>query len=261
MQISLIKKNQAKTKYCMSANSGDVYLLNAIRRSAISLVPIMAIEDVEIRKNSSVLYDEALAHRLGLIPLKTDLKNYEMIKSPEDIEKLKCSVKLTLKAKGPKIVYSGDMKSADPAVVPVHEGIPIVKLMKGQEVELEATAILGLGRDHMKWSPGIVFYKNRPVVNVKGKADIDKLKEKLPEDSPLKISAGKVTLDDAKAAISPYLDAFVGEEIVPGVEVTMEENNFILTVESFGQLSPKDMMTTSIDALKERLNDLASQLK
>lgn len=236
-------------------------MLNALRRSAISLVPTMAIENVEIRKNSSVLYDELLAHRLGLIPLTTDLKNYELIKTPEDIEKMKCSVKLSLKVKGPKTVYSSDIKSSDPGISPVYDNIPIVKLIKGQELEFEATAILGLGKDHMKWSPGIVFYKNMPIIKSNPKVDVENLKNKLPENSALKVSNGKISIDEEKLATTTYFDAFVGEEIVPGVEVSMAENDYVFTVESFGQLNPKELMSTAVDCLKDRLNDLASQLQ
>jgi DNA-directed RNA polymerase subunit D len=52
---------------------------NALRRVIIDYVPTMAIEDIEFSKNSSILYDEIIAHRLGLTPIKTDLKSYNLI--------------------------------------------------------------------------------------------------------------------------------------------------------------------------------------
>jgi len=107
----------------------------------------MAIEDVEVRKNSSSLYDEMIAHRLGLIPLTTDLKSYNLPSECKCEGKgcARCQLVLTLSAKGPGIVYSSSLKSKDPKVKPVFDNFPIVKLLKGQEIELEATATLGTG--------------------------------------------------------------------------------------------------------------------
>ena len=260
MQVKLITKNKEKTSYSFLVKDIEVSLLNAVRRSIISLVPTMAIENVEIRKNSSILYDETLSHRLGLIPLKTDLKHYEIIKKPEDEESLKCINKLTLKMKGPKVVYSKDFKSADPAIIPVEDKIPIVELLKGQEIQLEATAILGNGKEHMKWSPGIVFYKNKPSIDIKGDVDVEALKEMLPEDSALTISGKKVTVNDEKLYTTNYFDAFAGETIVKGVSVSVSDNEHIFNIESFGQLAPKDMLNESLDVLKEKLDEFNKQI-
>jgi len=260
MQLSLIHKNSEKTDYYVSVKGTDVYILNAIRRSVVSLTPTMAIDKIEFRKNSSIMYDEVMAHRLGLVPLKTDLKNYDMITKPEDEESLKCVCSLTLSVKGPKTVYSGDLKSSDPAIAPVFDNMPIVKLLKGQEVQFEAKAVLGVGRTHMKWAPGIVTYKHMPVVTIKN-PDVAALKESLPEDSALEIKGDKVTVNEEKLYTTPYLDAFMDESVVEGVEVSKKDDEFILHAESFGQLSVKDMMVTGIDVLKEKLADLGSALK
>jgi DNA-directed RNA polymerase subunit D len=130
---------------------------NAIRRIAISQVPTMAIDDVVILENSSVMFDELVAHRLGLIPLKTDLTRYNL---PEDCDCHsalgcpKCRVLLVLDAEATdkiKTVNSGDLVSEDPETKPISDLIPIVKLAPGQKVKLEAYARLGKGIDHAKW--------------------------------------------------------------------------------------------------------------
>ncbi|MEM4311986.1 MAG: DNA-directed RNA polymerase subunit D [Nitrososphaerales archaeon] len=130
---------------------------NALRRFALSEVYTMAIDDVVIIENSSVLYDELLAHRLGLLPLKTDLERYV---PPEECECKnplgcpKCRVMLVLDAEGKdgiKTVYSGDLVSEDPEIRPVSDNIPIVKLAPNQKIKLEAYAKLGRGKDHAKW--------------------------------------------------------------------------------------------------------------
>ncbi len=137
---------------------GEIAYANALRRYIMSEVPTLAIEDVEFRKNEGILYDEMVAHRLGLIPLTTDLKSYTY--TPGEGKKgISSSVLLTLHAKGPCTVYAKDLKSKDPQVTPVYGEIPILKLLKDQEIELQATAVMGLGKTHAKWSPGLVFYK------------------------------------------------------------------------------------------------------
>jgi DNA-directed RNA polymerase subunit D len=132
---------------------------NAVRRFCIAEVPAMAIDDVVILENSSVLYDEILAHRLGMVPVKTDLERYNL---PEDCDCgnplgcHKCRVLFVLDAKGKdkvSTVYSGDLVSEDREVRPVSESIPLVKLAQGQSVKLEAYARLGKGKEHAKWQP------------------------------------------------------------------------------------------------------------
>ena len=119
----------------------------------------MAIDDVVILENSSVMFDELVAHRLGLIPLKTDLNRYNL---PEDCDCKsalgcsKCRVLLVLDAEATdrvRTITSGDLVSEDPESRPISDSIPIVKLAPGQKVKLEAYARLGRGSEHAKWQP------------------------------------------------------------------------------------------------------------
>jgi len=133
--------------------------INAIRRIAISEVPTLAIDDVVILENSSVMHDEAVAHRLGLIPLRTGLNRFVM---PQDCDCKstlgcsKCRVLLVLDSEAmekTKIVTSGELLSEDELVKPVSKDIPIVVLAPGQKLKFEAYARLGVGKDHAKWQP------------------------------------------------------------------------------------------------------------
>ena len=132
---------------------------NAIRRFCIAEVPAMAIDDVVILENSSVLYDEILAHRLGMLPIKTDLDRYNLPEECDCGNPLgchKCRVLFVLDAKGKdkvSTVLSGDLVSEDRDIRPVSESIPLVKLAFGQSVKLEAYARLGRGKEHAKWQP------------------------------------------------------------------------------------------------------------
>jgi DNA-directed RNA polymerase subunit D len=182
MKITLLKEDKKAGKCQFILEDANPTIANTLRRSMLSFVPTMAIETVDFTKNSSVLYDEAIAHRLGLVPLTTDLKTYELPeKHPHGGEgNPKVELHLTLSTKGPCTVYSGDLQSKDPKVKPVFTKIPIVKLLKGQELELDAVAVLGRGKTHMKWSPGHVWYKYRTQVEVKDNAKAKELAEANP---------------------------------------------------------------------------------
>ncbi len=135
---------------------------NAVRRFCLAEVPSMAIDDVVILENSSVLYDEILAQRLGMVPIRTDLTRYILPEKCDCGSPLgchKCRVLFVLDAKGKEkvsTVLSGDLVSEDRDVRPVSESIPIVKLAQGQSVKLEAYARLGRGKEHAKWQPATV---------------------------------------------------------------------------------------------------------
>lgn len=120
----------------------DLDIVNSLRRVMISEVPTLAIEEVLVKHNTTILPDEMIAHRLGLIPLTdTDLKEATFIlNSREQSDKV-------------KTVYSDDLIVMTDNVAPVYEKIPILKLCKGQYVELKAVARRGIGYDHSKWSP------------------------------------------------------------------------------------------------------------
>ena len=133
--------------------------VNALRRLSISQVPSFAIDDVVILENSSVMHDEAVAHRLGLIPLRTELKRFVMPHLCECKSTLGCSncrVLLVLDAESQektKVITSADLISEDEVVRPVSKEIPIVSLAPGQKLKFEAYARLGTGKNHAKWQP------------------------------------------------------------------------------------------------------------
>lgn len=133
--------------------------VNALRRIALSEVPTMAIDDVVMLENSSVMHDEAVAHRLGLIPLKTELERFVMPHECDCKSTLgcaKCRVLLYIDAEAKdksRSILSGELKSEDDYVKPVNDDIPIIILASGQRLKVEAYARLGTGKTHAKWQP------------------------------------------------------------------------------------------------------------
>jgi len=169
VKIEVLEKNDTNLRIVV--RDADVPLMNALRRLALAEVPCMAIEEVVMIENSSILQDEIIAHRLGLTPLKTDLDAYSLPEECECKSEFGCSqcrVTLTLDAEakdGTRTVYSGEIVSENEEVVPVSDKIPIVKLAKNQKLKLEAYARLGRGKTHAKWQPvSMCAYKYYPKI-------------------------------------------------------------------------------------------------
>ncbi len=131
---------------------------NALRRICLNGIPIFAIDTVDIIENSSVLADEALAHRLALIPIKTDLTRFAEPSKCECKSETGCSncrVMLVLDTgdtNTTRTVFSNELSSEDKDVSPISDKIPIITLTEGQRVKVEAYAKLGRGSEHAKWN-------------------------------------------------------------------------------------------------------------
>lgn len=120
---------------------------NALRRICLNGVPIYAIDTVDIIENSSVLADEGITHRLGLIPLKTDLS-----RSDESDSRIMLTLDSGDDTETGRIVTSAELSSDDKVVKPSSDQIPIIHLAPGQKLKFEAYARLGRGTEHAKWN-------------------------------------------------------------------------------------------------------------
>lgn len=257
MEITI--KNKDDNMMVFVVDGVDIPFINAIRRICTVEVPTLAIEDVDIYKNDAKIFDEALAHRLGLIPIKTDLDSM-VLASECDCEDHcpRCSVSLLLKEKGPKIVYSKDLKSQDPNLKPVHDTIPIMKLREGEEVELEARAQLGIGLEHAKWQPTTsCAYKYYPQITV----DTEKCEAcaKCVEECP----RGILEFDEKenKVIVSDLENCSMCRTCVKGCEsnaITVEgqEGKFIFKIETDGSLPPEEVLTRACDILSKKTDQI-----
>lgn len=149
-----------------SVEGVDEAFANALRRTMISEVPCMAIDDIFFFDNSSVFPDEELALRVGYIPLTTDLKKYtlpEKCDCQSDLGCSRCRAVITLDVAAetePRTIYSSDLVSEDPNMKPVSPDIVIAKLAPKQAIRFEAYARLGVGKTHSKWQPvSMCIYK------------------------------------------------------------------------------------------------------
>ena len=119
---------------------------NALRRICLNGVPVFAIDTVDVIENTSIIADEDLAHRLGMIPLKTELSRFD---EPDS------RVMFTLDSgdiQSPRTITTADLLTKDEVVKPISDKIPIAYLAPGQRIRFEAYAKLGRGTEHAKWN-------------------------------------------------------------------------------------------------------------
>jgi len=220
--IKIIKQDDKQGKLSFTTDMSTT-VANAIRRSVLE-IPIMAVDEVEITKNDSALYDEIIGHRIGLIPIKTDKGSKE--------------VKFKLKAIGPYTVYSTDIKPS----VETDYKIPIVILDKEQELELVAEARLGKGIDHIKYSPGLVYFRHNIEPEVMDFVTVD--------------SEGKVSFDE-----EDLKEKKIPEELLSKIRKLKNSEELEFNIESWGQIKAKDIFLKAIEALDENLEELNKEIK
>jgi DNA-directed RNA polymerase subunit D len=267
MEIEFASLDDSLARFTISGAS--TAFANAFRRAMIGEVPTLAIEDVRIYDNTSALFDEMLAHRLGLIPIKTDLTVYSTQASCScgGAGCPGCTSTYTLSVEGPRTVTSSDLIPQDPGAAPVYENIPIVKLTKGQKLVLEAKAVLNTGRTHSKWQPTLVCgYKNHPVITIGDVCDAcGNCVEECPRDI-LVVKGKKVQVAEGKLPDCSMcrlceracLASGIGDE--PAIRITAEPNRFIFVVEGDGSLPAKEIMNRALLYIREQADELEKQL-
>jgi len=218
----------------------NVSLANAIRRS-VNEVPVLAIDEADVYKNDSALYDEVIAHRLGLIPLKN-----QKMKANQTVE-----IKFKVKGKGERTeVLSKELGDAA-----VYQDMPIVILSEGQEIEIVARARAGLGINHAKFSPGILFYKHLPKIKISGEGEKQsELAEIYPE--AFEMFGEKLKVKNAAEFDLEQEDM----KNYPGVEISYG-GDLVMTVESWGQMDAKDVFIEATKALKGNLSEVSKVIK
>lgn len=241
MKAELLSKEDLDEKILLK--DFGVELTNAIRRAIIRTVPTYAIEDVTIYKNTSSMYNEVLAQRLGLIPLKVTSDKKEFT--------------FKLSVKGPKTVYSGDIQFED-GVKPVYDKMIIVRLKDREEINLEGNIIQSTGEDHAKFIPAYVSYRFKAKINIVKQPDDPK---KVAEVCPVKVFDVKnnkleVVNPDACTLCLACVDV-AGED---KIKVEGDENNIIFEIETYGSLSNKEIIDKAIDNLSNELKALKEKL-
>ncbi|GAB9472309.1 DNA-directed RNA polymerase i and iii subunit rpac1 [Globisporangium polare] len=262
----------------------DASVANALRRILLAEVPTMAIEHVYIWNNSSIIQDEVLAHRLGLVPLNVDPREFQAFPDNEEAEatdentivfKLDVTCKYdpahpqdlskalhtSVYSRDLEWVPQGNQEERFGAIRPVHEDILIAKLRPGQSIALEAHCRKGVGKDHAKFSPvATASYRLMPHVEFKQKvtgADAKKLVEE-------KCAMGIFDIEDLggvpTAVVKDSRSCTMCRECIrePGWEEKIQlgriSDHFIFSVESVGMIKPEELLPEALNVLVDKCN-------
>jgi len=256
MTVEILEKTEDTLKIIIRGI--DEVIANTIRRTIISEVPTLAFKTLTFTKNESAMYDEVLAHRIGLLPIRMDKKSFKLPEKPEDEDKPTSSIIFTLKEVGEKTVYAKDLKSKDPKAADVaFPNTPLVKLLKDQKLELDAKAVMGIGKYHAKHSPGLVYVQELPSITIKDGADIEKIEKFLPG----KLRKKNLKLSELKDPIKWVMEGCC-EEVIESEFIRVEPSatDFILTIESWGNLDPKEVLLQALDIISKKCSEFDKQI-
>ncbi|CAH2047775.1 unnamed protein product [Thlaspi arvense] len=284
----------------------DAAFANAFRRILIAEVPTMAIEKVLIAYNTSVIIDEVLAHRIGLIPIAADPRLFEYI-SGNDQPNEKNTIVFKLHVKCPErqprlsvltdelkwlpngsefLKESGGSTSSKPKtytsfscsqdslpefasnpITPSHLDILIAKLSPGQEIELEAHAVKGIGKTHAKWSPvGTAWYRMLPEVVLRGEVE-DENAERLVKACPQNVfdiedmGNGRKRATVAQSRNCTMCKECIRDhDLVDLVDLRTVKDHFIFKIESTGSLPPDVLFTEAVKILEDKCERVIADL-
>ncbi|KAF8094682.1 hypothetical protein N665_0357s0017 [Sinapis alba] len=317
-KVNFIEISEDGTELTFDMIGIDAAIANAFRRILLAELPTMAFEKVFIANNTSIVQDEVLAQRMGLVPIAADPKLFEYL-SENDQPNEKNTIVFKLHAKCAKgegrkkvltkeliwlpngselVKESGDSNSkpktytsfsrcqtffpefADDPITPSYPDILIAKLGPGQEIELEAHAVKGIGKTHAKWSPvATAWYQMLPEVILLGEVE-DEDAERLVKACPVKVfdiedmGNGRKRATVARPRECTLCRQCVRENY--GKEVMVEgkkqkqwienvalrriKNHFIFKIESTGSLPPDVLFTEAVKILEDKCERVIANL-
>ncbi len=259
MKLEKIDGKGKKLKFI--AEDTNPAMMNALRRTTMNYIPVLAIENVGIIENSSPVFDEIIAQRLGQVPLVFDPDKFNMHEDCECEEGCSnCEVKFTLKGEGPGILYSGELNCKSGDVEVLYDRIPITEMDENQEVDLEATACLSIGKDHSKHQASVSSYQYYPIIDVDNDELTVEEKKSCQEICPrnvFELDGDKLNIENEERCT---LCKECVEEVDSGVVVTGDEEKFIFKIESICSLDPEYIISKAAEVLEEKADKVVEKL-
>ena len=279
-QITNIEiKSKTKEEIVFDIKGIDPTVVNTLRRIMIAEVPTMAIETVIINQNTSIIPDEVLAHRLGLIPILADANDFEEKKENDDFNE-KNSIKFIMKVKCEKNkngkiineqIFSRDLileplgeqknkfydeKNKKYKIGLVHDDIYLNKLTPGMEIDLVCYCTKGIGRTHAKWSPVCTaYYKLLNKINILKEIngnDAEELKQLCPKGVFIVNKKGNAEVGNIRECTS-CRECIRQEKFKDYIELGKIADHYEFHIESVGMYSPESIFFRAIDVLKKKI--------
>ena len=260
MKFELIELREDRIRYLLSGVTAA--FSNGIRRACMSEVPILALDEIRLYDNTSVLFDEQISLRLGEIPLQAE--DLDVFSQPEECQCggqgcPGCRVDFMLSAEGPGMVYSKDIQFTDPGVKAAFDRIPIVILGEGEKLVIEGYATKHVSKEHSKWQAGTLCgYKNLPGIEINDACDGC---GKCVEACPRKV----LVVEGSRAKATNILECSlcklcIGACEAGAVKVSPVLDSFVVSIESSGSMPAKELVARAAQEIQKRAEDLEAKL-
>jgi len=247
----------------------DASIANALRRIMISEVPTVAVEQIGMLQNTSILPDEMLAQRIGMVPINVDASFMENEK-----EFLNFDMSVMAREK-PINVYSSSLVckldesqkqrlEGKQIPRPVHDDILLAKLLPGQRIHLRAACRVGVGATHARWSPvATAYYRLVPKVEIlntyPGEEIAHKLREACPRDV-FDIEDGELRITNSERC-SMCRECVRRDEFEGLVDLQRYANKYIFVVETAGAIPPIEILKHAIGVLKAKATKFITEME
>ncbi len=276
MQIEIVEMEDTRAKFILKNSSPA--MANALRRTMLQDIPKMAIDKVDFHlgpimqddkeyESVTSLFDEIIAHRLGLVPVPTtDQFTFQKDCSCGGVGCPGCSIMYSLNKVGPGTVLSGDLLPLGDSTLKVKdEFIPIVELTDSQAVLIYATAVMGTAKQHVKWQAAFgVGYSYMPVIEIDAaKAADSDVRDYAVKTYPglFKAEDGKLVVDDIYRA-SRYGKAIQQDPVLQDVvSIDWDDSKFIFKFETDGSLTAQQVLDKAVEILAATASEFTAAVE
>ena len=259
----------------------DYSFVNSIRRSLVSMVPCLALHEIDFHMGSlgsyvdeesgeekeyesiSAMFNEIIAHRLGMLPVPTDKKTVEAFGNAINDDSKQPDIMYSLHKQGPCTVYSGDLEpvNGDDSLIIPESNVPIVKLAEGQAILIYAKAKMGVASTHTKWQCAVAprFYQ-APTVTVSSGKGSKAVLDAVGKDKFKKKGSNHVITDPviAHQALKDLEKLWNDEDAQKAMEVTTKTDHFVFEFETNGAMKAKLALEQALETFNTHCNEFAT---